>query len=124
MCSSKHWTPHFAVIANVNSPLYLFLHFCLSEHLALCPGGFDYKDHKIYIIEQSEDGKKLLGAVLVGDTEDYDTLLQYSLNAIDLPEMPESLILPSIDGNKPTLGADALPDDAIICSCLKKFKLC
>ncbi|GLX86418.1 nitrite reductase large subunit [Thalassotalea loyana] len=64
----------------------------------------------------SEDKTKLLGAVLVGDTSEYDTLLQYMLNGIDLPEAPESLILPSA-GEKPALGADALPDSAIICSC-------
>lgn len=64
----------------------------------------------------SADETKLLGAVLIGDTSDYDTLLQYCLNAIDLPEQPESLILPS-SGAAPSLGADALPDSATICSC-------
>lgn len=60
--------------------------------------------------------KQVLGAVLVGDTSDYDTLLQYALNGIELPEQPESLILPSSDA-APALGADALPDTATICSC-------
>lgn len=60
---------------------------------------------------------KLLGAVLVGDTSDYDTLLQYALNAIDLPEFPESLILPSTGDADPAIGADALPMTATICSC-------
>ncbi|WP_043319049.1 nitrite reductase large subunit NirB [Microbulbifer sp. HZ11] len=63
------------------------------------------------------EGKKLRGAVLVGDTGDYDTLLQYHLNDMDLPEHPEQLILPALDGAAPTLGADALPDTATICSC-------
>ncbi|WOX04685.1 nitrite reductase large subunit NirB [Microbulbifer pacificus] len=62
-------------------------------------------------------GKKLRGAVLVGDTDDYDTLLQYHLNDMDLPDHPEQLILPALDGAKPTLGAGALPDTATICSC-------
>ena len=65
----------------------------------------------------SPDGKHLLGAVLVGDSSDYDDLLQYALNGIELPEMPQSLILPSLHGEKPTLGADSLPDTATICSC-------
>ena len=65
----------------------------------------------------SPDGKHLIGAVLVGDTGDYDTLLQYALNGIELPEMPESLILPSLQGEKPALGAESLPDTATICSC-------
>ncbi|TRX53401.1 nitrite reductase large subunit NirB [Thalassomonas sp. M1454] len=64
----------------------------------------------------SSDKSKLLGAVLIGDTSEYDSLLQYMLNGIDLPETPESLILP-MGGDKPTLGADSLPDSAMICSC-------
>ena len=64
----------------------------------------------------SNDKKKMLGAVLIGDTSEYDSLLQYMLNGIDLPESPEALILPS-SGEKPSLGVDALPDTAIICSC-------
>lgn len=62
------------------------------------------------------DQKLLLGAVLVGDTSEYDTLLQYVLNGIELPEFPESLILPNSEG-APALGADSLPDDATLCSC-------
>ncbi|MCG7200459.1 nitrite reductase large subunit NirB [Marinobacter pelagius] len=65
----------------------------------------------------SSDGKKLLGAILVGDNSYYDTLLQYALNGIDLPENAESLILPESQGGAPALGADALPDTASICSC-------
>lgn len=64
----------------------------------------------------SSDKTKMLGAVLIGDTGEYDSLLQYMLNAIDLPEAPEGLILP-MAGDKPTLGVDALPDTATICSC-------
>jgi nitrite reductase (NADH) large subunit len=64
----------------------------------------------------SADKKTLLGAVLIGDTSEYDTLLQYMLNAIELPESPEGLILP-MAADKPTLGVDALPDTATICSC-------
>ncbi|WP_165857328.1 nitrite reductase large subunit NirB [Marinobacter sp. JSM 1782161] len=65
----------------------------------------------------SEDGKKLLGAILVGDNGPYDTLLQYALNGIDLPKNPESLILPESEGCAPALGPDALPETASICSC-------
>lgn len=64
----------------------------------------------------SNDKTKLLGAVLIGDTSEYDSLLQYMLNGIDLPETPEALILP-MGGDVPSLGADALPDTAMICSC-------
>ena len=65
----------------------------------------------------SEDGKTLLGAILVGDNSHYDTLLQYALNGITLPDNPETLILPESQGGAPTLGPDALPETASICSC-------
>src|SRR5690606_37139534 len=64
----------------------------------------------------STDGKRVLGAVLVGDNSYYDTLLQYAQNGIKLPDDPASLILPVSDG-APALGADALPATATICSC-------
>ncbi|EGU57531.1 nitrite reductase subunit NirD [Vibrio nigripulchritudo ATCC 27043] len=71
----------------------------------------------------SEDGKTLLGAVLVGDTSDYGDLLQLKLNEIDLPEHPDTLILPAHAGaEKPSLGADALPESAVICSCFDVTK--
>lgn len=68
----------------------------------------------------SSDNKKLLGAVMVGDTEDYNVLLQLYLNDIDLPDHPESLILPNVV--KPSMGVDTLPDTALICSCFNVSK--
>ncbi|MEQ8486822.1 MAG: nitrite reductase large subunit NirB [Pseudomonadales bacterium] len=66
----------------------------------------------------SADGQSLLGAVLVGDCVDYDTLLQYYLNGLTLPEAPEALILPQVDGQVArALPAGALPDTATVCSC-------
>ncbi len=66
----------------------------------------------------SADGKKLLGAVLVGDSEAYGTLLQLMLNDMDIPGNPASLILPASDGAEPVgLGVSALPETAQICSC-------
>ncbi|WP_322048452.1 nitrite reductase large subunit NirB [Paraburkholderia sp. J67] len=75
----------------------------------------------------SECGKKLLGAVMVGDASEYGTLLQMMLNGIELPESPEFLILPQADGKaKPALGVEALPDGAQICSCnnVSKAQIC
>ncbi len=63
----------------------------------------------------SPNGKKLLGAVLVGDTSGYDTLLQYALNEMPLPANPEQLILPA--SGQTALPALVLPDSATICSC-------
>ncbi|WP_254276159.1 nitrite reductase large subunit NirB [Halomonas sp. 3H] len=64
----------------------------------------------------SGDGRRLVGAMLVGDNSVYDTLLQVYSNGLDLPEDPASLILPSSEG-APTLGPDALPETATLCSC-------
>lgn len=78
-------------------------------------------------IVASPDGKKLLGAVLVGNADEYGDLLQMALNGIALPDDPEFLILPSSDGKaKPGLGVDALPDTAQICSCnsVSKGQIC
>ena len=38
----------------------------------------------------SEDNSRLLGAVLVGDVEDYGNLLQMMLNALPLPSHPDT----------------------------------
>ena len=65
----------------------------------------------------SADKKHLLGAVLVGDASGYSTLLQYCLNGIELPEHPDTLILPSRSDESGGLGPDALPLSAQICSC-------
>lgn len=66
----------------------------------------------------SQDNTLLIGAVLVGDASDYATLHQYYSNGIELPEHPDSLILPSRSGDAPVgLGPDALPASAQICSC-------
>ena len=62
------------------------------------------------------DAKTVLGAVMVGDTERYDQILQYFLNQLTLPNAPETLILPSSEGG-PLLAADQLPMTAAICSC-------
>ena len=91
---------------------------------------FQYVDELKQIYKKivvSEDGQKLLGAVLVGNADEYGTLLQMALNSIALPEDPEFLILPSSDGKaKPGLGVDALPEAAQICSCnnVTKGQIC
>ena len=71
----------------------------------------------------SADGKKLLGAVLVGEADAYGTLLQLMLNDMDIPGNPASLILPAMDGEAPVgLGVSSLPDTAQICSCFDVTK--
>ncbi len=91
---------------------------------------YQYVDERKQVYKKivvSEDGKQLLGAVLVGDATEYGTLLQMALNGIALPADPEFLILPSSDGKaKPGLGVEALPDAAQICSCnsVSKAQIC
>ena len=66
----------------------------------------------------NKTGKKLLGAVLVGDTADYGMLLQTMRSELTLPKHPDALILPRRDGGGMPAGAvDSLPDEAQICSC-------
>lgn len=91
---------------------------------------FRYADETKQIYKKivtSADGKKLLGAVLIGNADEYGTLLQMALNGIELPQDPEFLILPASDGKaKPGLGVDALPETAQICSCnnVTKGQIC
>ncbi len=70
----------------------------------------------------SADNTKLLGAVLVGEVEAYGTLQQMCVNGMDLPEDPNCLILPSVDGAGMAMGVDALPETAQICSCFDVTK--
>jgi nitrite reductase (NADH) large subunit len=69
-------------------------------------------------INISEDGKYLLGGILIGDAEKYNMLHQMVANKMPLPENPETLI--GIGGGKGEdegAGIAALPDTAQICSC-------
>ena len=78
----------------------------------------DARDHVYKRIVVNKTGKKLLGAVLVGDTADYGMLLQTMQNELTLPKHPDVLILPQRDGGGMPAGAvAALPDSAQICSC-------
>ena len=82
---------------------------------------YTYIDQRTRVYKRivvNKTGKKLLGAVLVGDTADYGMLLQTMLNELVLPKHPDTLILPQRDGGGMPAGAvQALPDSAQICSC-------
>jgi nitrite reductase (NADH) large subunit len=69
-------------------------------------------------INITEDGKYLLGGVLVGEAESYNMLLQTCKNKIVLPSNAEDLILGSRGGDADAVaGIAGLPDEALICSC-------
>ena len=105
----------------------------LGDALCQSPGAraYSFVDERKQIYKKlvvSEDGKYLLGGILVGDANDYGNWLQMMLNALPLPEHPEELILPVIEGGKKpvALGVAALPNSAQICSCnnVSKGDLC
>ncbi|MCX5081574.1 nitrite reductase large subunit NirB [Streptomyces sp. NPDC056121] len=58
---------------------------------------------------------ELLGGILVGDAEAYGTLR--ALTGSVPPVAPEQLVLPAGAGAPVALGPEALPGDAVICSC-------
>ncbi len=68
-----------------------------------------------------EEGRQLLGGVLVGDAASFGEWQQMMLSGVALPEHPEELILPAAAGSKSATGSAsglaALPDAAPICSC-------
>lgn len=94
---------------------------------ALC---YTYVDERREIYKKlvvSADGSEILGGILVGEADDYGTLLQMMLNRMPAPGQPETLILPVTDGQaRAGLGVAALPDAAQICSCnnVSKGDLC
>jgi nitrite reductase (NADH) large subunit len=61
----------------------------------------------------SQDGRQLLGGVLVGDASAYGVLRPMVASGIVLPANPEDLILPAGRG----AAAGVLPDEAQVCSC-------
>jgi nitrite reductase (NADH) large subunit len=67
-------------------------------------------------INISEDGRQLLGGILVGDASQYNLMHQMVVNKIPLPAQPESLIVGVATGNNSD-GIKSLPDSAQICSC-------
>jgi nitrite reductase (NADH) large subunit len=69
-------------------------------------------------INISEDGKYLLGGILVGEAESYNMLLQTCKNKVVLPPNPEDVILGARGGETDSAaGIAGLPDEALICSC-------
>lgn len=60
----------------------------------------------------SDDGRRLLGGILVGDASAYGVLRPMVSSGLALPDNPEQLILPASSGVR--LG---MPDEAQVCSC-------
>jgi nitrite reductase (NADH) large subunit len=78
-------------------------------------------------INISNDGKQLLGGILIGDAEAYNMLLQTVNNKITLPPNPEDLIMGARGSEQAEgTGVMSLPDSALICSCeaINKGDIC
>lgn len=79
-------------------------------------------------INVTQDGKHLLGGILIGDADAYNMLLQTTKNKIALPPNPEDVILGArgSGGAEAGAGVAGLPDDALICSCeaITKGQVC
>lgn len=74
--------------------------------------------YKKLIVDKT--GKKLLGAILVGDSSEFGTLLPYAQSGDDLPIAPDELLFGSRGGGSAAL---PMPDTAQVCSCNNVTKL-
>ncbi|RAJ04294.1 nitrite reductase (NADH) large subunit [Chitinophaga skermanii] len=68
-------------------------------------------------INVSNDGKYLLGGILIGDAADYNMLLQTTKNKIQLPLNPQDILIGPRGEGAQNAGVQNLPNDAIVCSC-------
>lgn len=91
----------------------------LGEAQGCVPIAFQDKRNGVYKrINISEDGKHLLGGILIGDASQYNIFHQMVVNKMSLPAHPESLIVGTPGKNEPEgAGVKSLPDSAQICSC-------
>lgn len=92
----------------------------IGDSTARTPGAkvYSYSDISENIYKSlvvSEDGRTLLGAVLVGNVDDYDNLLQIALNRNELPESPQEMILPGTKSEG--IFVDDFADTDLICFC-------
>lgn len=65
----------------------------------------------------SDDGRQVLGAVLVGDAEAYSLLKTLAAARAELPGAPEAVLFPDAGAGGAVAGPAALPPSATICSC-------
>jgi nitrite reductase (NADH) large subunit len=88
------------------------------EANASVPIAFQDKRNGVYKrINISEDGKYLLGGILIGDASQYNLFHQMVVNKMPLPAQPETLIIGSPGKQEEGAGVKSLPDTAQICSC-------
>lgn len=98
----------------------------IGDSTARAPGAktYSYSDTSGEIYKSlvvTDDDKTLLGAVLVGDVDEYENLLKIALNRNELPENPQEMILPSTESEGSFV--DGLNDTDTICYCNDVCKL-
>ena len=78
-------------------------------------------------INISNDGKYLLGGILVGDATDYNLFLQTCKNKVELSSDPATMLMGNKNAaNQLAAGVINIPDSAYICSCesISKGEIC
>lgn len=88
---------------------------------------YENKSKGIYKrLNVTPDGKKLVGGILVGDTAEYNMLVQITKSGLALPPEPENLILGTKSSGESMMKVTDLPDEAVICSCenISKSLIC
>lgn len=98
----------------------------IGDSIARTPGAktYSYSDTSGEIYKSlvvTEDDKTLLGAVLVGDVNEYENFLNIALNRNELPENPQEMILPGTESAGSFV--DGLADTDTICYCNDVCKL-
>jgi len=78
-----------------------------------------YADHVSGVYKKlvvSDDARRLLGGVLVGDASAYATLRPMAASGAELTVDPEHLLMPAASASV-AVGPAALPPEAVVCSC-------
>ena len=98
----------------------------IGDSTARTPGAktYSYSDtsgeiYKCLVV--TENDKTLLGAVLVGDVDEYENFLKIALNGSELPGNPQEMILPCTESAGSFV--DGLDDTDTICYCNDVCKL-
>ncbi|WP_428240159.1 FAD-dependent oxidoreductase [Gynuella sp.] len=82
-----------------------------------CLSWQDQENQSYRKVVLSSNRKRLLGAVLVGDSKDYDQWLPLMVDQMELPGPPEYMILPEAFRPSSTFDITSMSDDTWVCRC-------
>lgn len=82
------------------------------------------KVHRKLVIDTASG--QLVGGILVGDAEGFDLLALMAAGDMPTPADVASFLAPAADSARPSVGLDALPDSAPVCTCnaVTKGQIC